>query len=150
MSRGFLFSFGNWGPSFWNVLHTVSFTYPEAPSADTRERMRLFLLMMANALPCSLCGVHFYRHIQEKLDARALASRDALSRWMVAFHNDVNTRTGKPLAQYEDVAHFYLRDGTPGTPLSLVRWRTASAVLGVVVLLMLGAIVSLVLARNKR
>jgi len=98
---------GQWGPAAWTFLHAATWTYPEQPTDPERARMDAFFRAVPHVLPCTVCGGHFSRHVDESLTG-ALASRDTLTRWLVGVHNDVNRRTGKPERTYESVREDYL------------------------------------------
>jgi hypothetical protein len=112
--KGFLYRFEHWGKPFWNVMHSVTFTYPEHPTDEDKERIRTFFNMIPFFLPCSICGLHF---VKEKMDMpltdEVLASMDSLSRWLVDVHNSVNRRLKKPELAYDTIKKFYFEDATP-------------------------------------
>ena len=110
--RGFLYSFKAWGTPYWQVIHAVTFLYPvENPTEDDKERIRVFIALVPFLLPCPLCGMHFIETVEKSpLSDEVLASRDALSRWMVEVHNNTNRRLGKTEVPYELVKQFYMDD----------------------------------------
>jgi hypothetical protein len=111
--KGFLYRFEHWGKPFWNVMHSVTFTYPEKPTQEDKDRIKAFFAVMPFFLPCSICGAHF---VKEQLDMplteEVLASMDSLSRWLVDLHNSVNRRLKKPELAYETIKKFYFEDAT--------------------------------------
>lgn len=111
--KGFLYRFEAWGKPFWNVLHAVTFTYPEKPAADDKERIIAFFSLIPFYLPCSICGMHFARELAASpLTDEVLASTEPLARWLVDLHNKVNARLKKPLVSFESAKKFYFQDYT--------------------------------------
>ena len=112
-------STATWGPAFWTALHTASFAYPDHPDADQRRHMRAYIDAHASVLPCPDCREHFADMLREcgaDYD-RALAGRDALTRFLVDIHNRVNQRLGKPTKAYVEVAATYSAGGASSCPL---------------------------------
>ena len=111
-TRGYLYRFDRWGQDYWRVLHAATFLYPEQPTEADKARMIALLRLVPYLLPCSACGLHFAQQLQgpEGLTAEVLATREAVSRWLVDAHNEVNRRVGKPEVAYERVRHFYTKD----------------------------------------
>ena len=113
--RGFLFTYKLWGPAFWRTMHCATFRYPVKPTAEERRRMLLFMQVIAYMIPCGECGAHYVDTLNAglPLDDEALASRDALTRWLVKVHNAVNARLGKPQLSYSAVERYYILNGMP-------------------------------------
>ena len=88
-----------WGPAAWKWLHVVAWTYPELASDEDRRRMFSFLESFALAIPCASCRAHFVtileRDLRERNHSAQLATREALSRATVEWHNEVNRRLGR-------------------------------------------------------
>lgn len=97
-----------WGPPCWETMHAITFTYPESnPNKQDREHMAQFFYGLADVLPCYTCRTHFNKMLDEHRIEKNLDSRDALTRWLVDRHNDVNRRLGKPQVPYDFVAAKY-------------------------------------------
>jgi len=90
-----------WGPTWWRFLHSVSATYPCAPSAAERRAARRLVESVAALLPCPRCKTHFQALL--KRTPADVSGRRALATWMWAAHNDVNRRLGKPEVELEEV-----------------------------------------------
>ena len=105
-----------WGPAAWNFIHTVSFSYDEEPDETTRESFRSFFRSLKEVLPCAKCRKHFAAQLAAAEALRGgeddpFRSRDALTRWVVDIHNQVNSRHRKASASFEEVkAEFTGRD----------------------------------------
>lgn len=89
-----------WGPSTWRMLHCVSMTYPSRPTRKHKHDMETFLNSLGNILPCRLCGSNYRAYLKDH--PADLRSRDALVRWMIDLHNDVNHRLRKPILSVDE------------------------------------------------
>ena len=112
--KGFQSSFEMWGQSFWEMMHSVTFSYPEsAPTQEQKARVLGFFSILPFLLPCSLCGLHFTETMGKlPLTDKVLESRDSLSRWLVDIHNEVNERIAHKPVPYDTVKTYYLEDHT--------------------------------------
>lgn len=90
-----------WGPSAWKFLHSVTATYPEAPTKEHKDAARALFLSLRLLLPCEDCCSHYCQTFSPKDIEPALESRIALMRWLFDFHNGVNKRLGKPQYAWE-------------------------------------------------
>ena len=108
-------SIAHWGPAGWDFIHAVSFAYSKTPTSTERDDMHKFVSACAKVLPCKICCRHFQNFIASDMkfseSSRALVSRDALSRFLVDAHNDVNLRLGKRRLSYDEVARQYSPGG---------------------------------------
>ena len=82
-----------WGSELWHLLHMFAHTYPDEPTEERQESMRLFLKHLAPNLPCFGCGMHCHDYFREF--PPDVSSKDALVDYFFTFHNAVNKRTGK-------------------------------------------------------
>ena len=82
-----------WGPHLWFVLHTMSFNYPLSPTYKDKKHYKTFIESLQYVLPCSKCRKNFKRNLRET--PPILTSRKAFVYWLIDFHNEVNTMTGK-------------------------------------------------------
>jgi hypothetical protein len=86
-----------WGPSFWHILHCISFNYPKNPTHDDISHYKNFFKSLCFVLPCCDCRSHFTEHIKEgetKLTDDIFKNRDTLTKWLYNFHICVNKRLG--------------------------------------------------------
>lgn len=132
---------GEWGAPGWRFLHCVSFSYGDDPTAEERRRMFAFVVAVGDVLPCKRCRGHYRAYVGAHLTrgafSPALADRDALSRFLVDLHNDVNRRLGRPTVGYEEVRRAYLHDGAGGGVGEWLLPAAAALAAGVVVALVL-------------
>ncbi len=97
-----------WGPAAWEFLHAVTFVYPKTnPTEEERQAMASFFYNCGEVLPCYQCRSHFKELLALHPIENNLDSRDQLTRWLVARHNDVNERLGKPTMSYDFVKSKY-------------------------------------------
>lgn len=94
-----------WGPGLWTALHCMTFNYPETPNEHDKEDHEEYLKALSKTLPCMICRQHCKAYLLEH--PPALSSRAEFIRWMVDFHNAVNTRLDKPVWELEDVYKTY-------------------------------------------
>lgn len=93
-----------WGPSAWETMHAVTFVYPEQkPTDEEKEAMSRYFYASTDVLPCYRCRKHFKELLMTHRLEDNLENRDQLTRWLVARHNDVNQRLGKPIVSYDFV-----------------------------------------------
>jgi hypothetical protein len=51
--------------SFWILLHTLTFNYPNNPTIDIKKKYFIFFKNIGNIIPCSLCS-NSYNNIVKK------------------------------------------------------------------------------------
>ncbi|QLL33973.1 hypothetical protein HG536_0F02980 [Torulaspora globosa] len=81
------------GNSSWNLLHSITATYPSKPSEQKKAEMKQFLTIFSHIYPCSWCARDFEKFIEQ--NAPKVDSREDLGRWMCEAHNAVNEKLGK-------------------------------------------------------
>ena len=101
----------HWGPSAWNFLHTMSYSYPETPSEKEKLKFYTFLLMFASVLPCDICKDDFQKYLDDKFEKQHLSdaffSRETFTKFLIDAHNDVNLKLKKKVLSYDDVDKLY-------------------------------------------
>ena len=99
-----------WGPCAWKYMHVSSWCYPETPSDTEKQNMFVFLFSLAHTLPCARCRTHWLSYLNSKIQnihTEHLQTRKQLTHFLVAAHNDVNARLGKPAMTYKDAQLLY-------------------------------------------
>jgi predicted RND superfamily exporter protein len=92
-----------WGPHGWKFIHYITMAYPQNPTSTQKEKYKVFLLLLKDVLPCSLCAKHYEENLNIlPLTDHVLSSRDNLVRWGIDIHNKVNESNNKPIYKYED------------------------------------------------
>lgn len=98
-----------WGESFWKMMHYVTFAYPNNPTVDDKNNVRIFFTNIVNVLPCENCRVHYTLNLKNyPLTDEVLSSKNNLVKWLIDVHNEVNKRTGKPELTLEEASEIYL------------------------------------------
>lgn len=99
-----------WGPPAWRFLHL------SAALSDRKDVWALwmpFLRATAQVLPCDLCRTEMIQYVQANryaanpITVTGADVKDGMMRYLWAFHNTVNTRSGKPVIPWEDVVATY-------------------------------------------
>ena len=62
-SDGFLTSV--WGPMLWSYLHTMSFNYPNEPTAENKKHYRDFIINLQYTLPCKYCRMNLTNNFKK-------------------------------------------------------------------------------------
>jgi len=94
-----------WGPRCWELLHAITFSYPQKPSQATQRAALNFFNSLPLLLPCIECGEHCKQKIKE--NPPDVRSRDTLSRWCVNLHNEVNKMLRKSAMSYDTAKGIY-------------------------------------------
>ena len=98
-----------WGPSFWHVLHTMSFNYPVEPDGKTRAHYKKFMLLLPTVLPCRYCRENLAKIYKTAgPQDKDMVSRDAFSRYVYGLHEAVNANLKKVSGlSFDDVRERY-------------------------------------------
>ena len=87
-----------WGPHGWKFIHYITMAYPQNPTPTQKEKYKVFLLLLKDVLPCSLCAKHYEENLNIlPLTDHVLSSRNNLVRWGIDIHNKVNESNNKPI-----------------------------------------------------
>jgi hypothetical protein len=81
-----------WGPSGWQLLHTLTFIYPINPSFNDKVKMREFMNSLCFILPCKYCRLSFTKYTKTLLIDNYLDSRELIIEWLYKIHNKVNKK----------------------------------------------------------
>lgn len=85
-----------WGKYYWKVLEYTCLSYPENPSNEDKENMKLFLSSFAQVLPCEKCRNHYKINLMKyPLNDAVMSDRHNLLLWLLLIHNSVNISLGK-------------------------------------------------------
>lgn len=95
--------------SYWVLLHTATYHYPENPSDKHKEDIRKLIDNIRNrGLACAICSAHFAAYIGGHPFEPHITSKDSLFKYFVELHNDVNRRNGKPTITLEHAKTLYI------------------------------------------
>jgi len=133
-----------WGPSFWRMLHTIAYAYPEAPTQAQKNAVAELFNSLKQLLPCAKCRAHYTEYLDTHTWQQSLDSRDALARFVYQFHGDVNGRLGKQCCKsFEECEWKYLY-GDDSCDSDYTKW--IYAVLAILIVVFLAYLVF----RNRR
>ena len=98
-----------WGPSYWHILHTMSFNYPVNPSCEDRKNYRNLILNLKNVLPCKYCRINLDKNFKTlPLRYCDLKNRETFSKYVYDLHELINSMLGKKSGlSYNDVRERY-------------------------------------------
>lgn len=102
-----------WGRAGWLYLHAVTFNYAIAPSIEERQDAHAFLVSFTKSIPCSVCRRDFAQMTKE---ARATYThstfdgRDAFTRAVHSWHNEVNVKLNKPIVPFYKVQEWFAEE----------------------------------------
>lgn len=93
-----------WGPLGWMTLHSISTSYPEAPTIAEKQLVSSWLDMFRDTITCPHCREHFTEILanSRRVFPNFLNSRQDFAVFVFRVHNAVNRRLRKPI--YESVA----------------------------------------------
>ena len=83
------------GPFTWETFHVMAQNYPQTPNQVTITQCQNFVNAIPYMIPCSQCGYHFQKFIEEYLsnNPRAFHSQSELIQFFVEAHNNVSKYT---------------------------------------------------------
>ncbi len=81
------------GAASWKLLHTLSASLPDRPSAEQRRDVEQFVGLFARLYPCRPCGEDFEQDIKE--NPVRTTSATEFAQWLCGAHNRVNKKLGK-------------------------------------------------------
>lgn len=96
-----------WGPCIWLFLHTMSFNYPNNPTAIDKRHYRDIVLQLQYILPCGKCRTNLTNNLKKlPLTDEHLVNREAFSRYIYTLHEVVN----KMLKKVSHLTYDQVRD----------------------------------------
>ena len=98
-----------WGPSFWHVLHTISFNYPNEPTKEQKNNYKNFVLSLKNVLPCKYCRINLKNNFKAlPLTNECMKNRETFSTYIYNLHELINKMLKKKSGlSYDDVRERY-------------------------------------------
>jgi mitochondrial FAD-linked sulfhydryl oxidase len=100
-----------WGSSYWDMIHYTAIAYPEYPTNEDKENIKIFISSLSNILPCEKCRNHFKNNLLLiPLSNDVISSKKSLIQWTVDIHNEVNSRTNKHFLSLDDVMEKYTKN----------------------------------------
>lgn len=86
-----------WGPSFWHVLHTISFNYPINPTEKHKKDYFKYIKSLENILPCKYCRDNIKKNFKEDLPLtiNVFKNRNTFSKYIYDLHELINKNLNK-------------------------------------------------------
>jgi len=101
------FSDDLWGPSFWFVLHSISFKYPQFPSNAIKKKYYNFIKDLPQLIPDDKIGNEFGKFLEKYPVTPYLDNRNSFIRWMHFIHNRINVHLKKDILNFSDFLKKY-------------------------------------------
>ena len=84
----------NWGPTAWAFCHCYSLRVNRGDLTNTLPIVKHCMQYFIESIPCPVCRDHGRSYLKEKLNN--IKTGKELAELLWEFHNNVNTRLGKP------------------------------------------------------
>jgi hypothetical protein len=121
-----------WGWHTWELIHLVSFLYPQTPTTNIKTIYKTFYELLANVIPCEKCRKSFAILINDthKLTPEILESKDNLIKWTYDIHlQTVKELNGKnPYDTYDNFLNIFKKILKSNTRTSEAIWLTLHAI----------------------
>lgn len=95
-----------WGPSTWYLFHTLAEKVNDETFNDIKLNLIHIIKLICNNLPCPDCSMHASAKM-DALNINMIKSKNDLKQFLLFFHNEVNSRLGKPLFKPNDLETKY-------------------------------------------
>ncbi len=97
-----------WGRHAWIFLHSITINYPECPTHEDKQNIKNFFMILPTVLPCLKCRDHLNKNYHKHpLTEKVLCDKDALIKWLIDVHNEINKQSGKKELSYDEVLKQY-------------------------------------------
>ena len=97
-----------WGPSAWDFLYCIAFSYPNKPTRQEKKDMLNFLTNMGNILPCLACRSNYNKNITKNPIKKALVSKRTLILYIMKMKNEIaRKKRRKKLDTYSQLSKKY-------------------------------------------
>ena len=107
-----------WGPKLWFIMHTFALNYSTNPTDGEKAAMAEFFNNLKYTIPCNKCRIHYTEHLSKNPVENHLGNRDALFKFTVDIHNEVNKTIGKRMFSYEEALDLYIAHYSNKKPAS--------------------------------
>lgn len=85
-----------WGEPFWNLFHLIAEKVKESDFPKVRSDVLRIIFSICSNLPCPDCTTHAV-HYLNNINFNNIQTKEQLKNMLYMFHNEVNTRTHRPL-----------------------------------------------------
>ena len=103
------------GPGTWFTIHLKG---RHANSPTKKREFTEFMWMIANDFKCKVCAEHCRKYLEDHpianyYDVRSPSGEEiGCFKWAWMFHNDVNSRLGKPIVDWNTAYGMYFTDSS--------------------------------------
>lgn len=92
-----------WGPSLWELLHTISFSYNNYPLSPIKKKHYiLFFDSLRVLIPCHHCRYHYSMYLRKRPIGKYVNSRASMVKWVNDLHNQINKKLRKKVYTQEE------------------------------------------------
>lgn len=84
-----------WGPHYWFVLHTISYTYPIYPNDEIKQKYYSFIQLLPLLLPDGKSSRIVSNYINNFSVVPYLDSKESFITYINRLHNHINVYLGK-------------------------------------------------------
>ena len=95
-----------WGPCTWYLFHTLAEKIKDEHFDDMKMEIISVIGEICQNLPCPECMMHAAAKMK-KLNSNSIQTKEHLQIALLQFHNEVNTRKGKPLFTQTELNNKY-------------------------------------------
>ena len=111
MSKRINLSPRHWGPKTWFFLESAAMGYPLNPTTEEQTSAKNLILSLRDLLPCEMCRINYKNFLNEFIEGNYLdevvKNRDTFTNFIILIHNDVRSKTDKPVRSIEDTFNYY-------------------------------------------
>ena len=102
------------GPAFWFTLHNGAAAYPDRPTHEIQQGMKMFIMGLPVMIPCTMCKEHAFNYIRKHNLDYETSSKERIFAFFNRFHNFANTRFSKGEITLNDAKRMYGYDSPSG------------------------------------
>lgn len=125
-----------WGSSGWEFMHYITLAYPDNPTQEEKDNIRMFFSSVGKVLPCESCRVNFSKHLLKyPLNELVISNRNNLVRWLYNIHNEVNIMHNKEVFSFEKfISKYMFREDTNDTSNKVILAGLLALIIIVIIL----------------
>lgn len=97
----------SWGPGTWQLMHSISFNYPQNPKEEDKKAYTNFIDSLKQVLPCESCKNEFTKMLKKFPLDDFLEDTEGVVVWSYLAHHMVNIRLNKKTPEFNDVVRHY-------------------------------------------
>jgi len=95
-----------WGEPTWFLFHTLSYKIKDEKFDSFKNDLLNKINTICMNLPCPDCAAHATKYMNG-INFGAIQTKEQLKRMLFQFHNEVNSKKGKPIFSYDDFDEKY-------------------------------------------